>query len=101
METAKYAEIRQAVLCNGSKMVVKIGVVYYRGVSPLIYHIAALPATAQEERRDASPLFFSFPTNPEKGLDSLTFRIYHNNITLICFTNKQAPGCTAERLFSS
>ena len=31
MKTAKYAVIRQAVLCNGSKMVVKIGVVYYRG----------------------------------------------------------------------
>ena len=32
MKTAKYAEIRQAILCNGSKMVVKIGAVYYRGV---------------------------------------------------------------------
>lgn len=53
MKTAKYAEKRQAVLCNGSKMVVKIGVFYYRGFSPLIYHIDALGATEQGERRDA------------------------------------------------
>lgn len=30
MKTAKYVEIRQAVPRNGSKMVVKIGVLYYR-----------------------------------------------------------------------
>ncbi len=32
MKKAKYGKMRQVTAVNGSKMVVKIGVVYYRGV---------------------------------------------------------------------
>ena len=43
MKTANYVKIRQAVLCNGSKMVVKIGVFYYREVWGEIMQSVVIP----------------------------------------------------------
>jgi hypothetical protein len=34
MEKAKYGKMRQVTAVNGSQMVVKIGVVYYRCIEP-------------------------------------------------------------------
>ena len=41
MEKAKYGKMRQVTALNGSQMVVKIGVVYYRVFSDNIPHCAA------------------------------------------------------------
>ena len=56
MEKAKYGKLRQVNAVNGSQMVVKIGVFYYRGFLHN-YTISGGFGQQLEERRIASPLF--------------------------------------------
>lgn len=55
MKKAKYGKMRQVTAVNAVNGSKTEGFLL-PWFSPIIYHIAAFPATAQEERRDASPL---------------------------------------------